>query len=1069
MKSILYTFLILCLLASCNHNNTPNSSQNTLQNKPQEPKIFDVLSPSQTNINFRNIIKENIVMNGFAYEYLYNGGGVAVGDLNGDDLPEIYFTANLTDNKLYLNKGNLKFEDITIPAGVKGGYGLHQGITLVDINEDGKLDIYICKSGVFDDINLKRNELYINQGNNEQGIPIFKETAKEYGLDLPHYSTQAAFLDYDRDGDLDMFLLNHNVKAHEVQKRMESLRFEKEPLTSDRLFQNNQGKFIDVSESSGMINNAIGFGLGVAIGDVNNDQWPDIIVGHDYTEKERLYLNQKNGTFKEVMNQATGHTSTYSMGNDLADINQDGWLDFISVDMVSEFNYDIKASMSGMNPDQFNFLVDEGFHHQYMYNTLQLNNGHPDHSNVPLFSDIAAMTGLSSTDWSWAPLFMDMDNDGDKDLFVSNGIKRDFRNVDYLLYKDKRQKKYQEELTKVSEKLKKPLTEIFIADLLSKMPVRKKDNYFYENQGNLSFSKKNNTWAPVALTASNGAAYADLDNDGDLEIVVNNTDDLSFIYKNNSVEQNLGNYLKVRLKGQKNNLFGIGSRVKLSIKDHSQTAEQYLTRGFQSAVAPELHFGLANQTKVDELLITWPDGKQQQLTNIKANQTITLEYTQAKMPKSQKKLPNRIFADLSSNLKINYKHQENDFDDFERESLLPHKMSEEGPALAVGDLDGDGLDDLFLGASKDYVAKIFLQTPNGLFKESNNQPFNPSKTSEDVDALFFDVDQDDDLDLYVVSGGNEYQNANKNLQDRLYLNDGAGNFTQLESALPMSLKVSGSVVKAHDFDQDGDLDLFVGGRQIPGKYPFAASSFLLRNDSKKDQIKFTDVTAQKAAILKNLGMVTDALWIDINQDKQKELIIVGEWMSVKVLQNSGGTFKDISQSLGLDKHVGWWFAIEAGDFDKDGDQDLVIGNLGLNCKYQASIEEPFEVYAKDFDQSGSLDIVLSYHQEGELYPLRGRSCSSQQMPFLKKKFPSYHSFASANMNTVYGKENLNKALHYQATSFASTYFENQGNGSFKAKLLPPLAQISSIRNLIPADFDQDGNLGPAHQWQYLRL
>ncbi len=1016
--------------------------------------LFDILSDSVTNINFNNTVRENAVMNGFAYEYLYNGAGVSVGDLNGDDLPDLYFAANLVDNQLYVNKGDLKFQDVTRDSGVKGTYGFYQGTTMVDINGDGKLDIYSCKSGIFKDPDKRRNELYINTGNNAAGVPVFKEEAKRYGLDLPHHSTQASFFDFDRDGDLDLFLLNHNVTAQYVQENMERLRFEKSELTSDRLFRNDEGKFIDISDEAGIINNGIGFGLGVAIGDLNNDGWPDILVGQDYTAKDRLYLNQKDGTYREVISDATGHISTFSMGNDIADFNNDGWLDFISVDMVSEDNYGMKASMSGMNPEQFTYLVENGFHHQYMYNTLQMNNGTVQGAGQPLFSDIAAFGGISNTDWSWGPLFFDMDNDGDKDLFVSNGIKRDFRNVDYTIYKNKKHQALEGKLARAPEKLRKSLYNMFVEDMLRKMPERKKDNYFFENKGDLSFSKKNKIWAPDKLTATNGAAYADLDNDGDLDIITNNMDDKAFIYRNNSVEKGLGNYIKIKLVGASNNPDGIGARVMVQTKEGRQIAEQYFSRGFQSSVDRVLHFGLGHATEIQVLTITWPDGSKQALSGLPVNELLVLDHSEAVRDSQQPEYVEKIFENITQPVGLRYKPVENEFDDFVRESLLPHKLSEDGPAMAVGDVNNDGFEDFYMGGAKGFTGKLYLQNSQGKFYDSRQVVFTNEQEYEDVDATFFDIDMDDDLDLYVVSGGNEHPPGSPYYADRVYLNE-KGSFTKAGKPFEQVVRASGSVVRPYDYDLDGDLDLFVGGRQIPGKYPYPGKSFLLRNDSKKDNIRLVNVMPEA---LKEVGMVTDATWSDIDRDGTKDLIVVGEWMPVKILKNKNGELSDFTEAAGLSEETGWWFSVESADYDRDGDMDLVAGNLGLNAKYKASKAEPFEIYTKDFDQTGTLDIVLGFHQDGKVFPLRGRSCSSNQMPFLKKKFPTYHAFAMAGLEEVYGGENMKNALHYNATNFASCYFENKGNGVFDMKILPNLAQITTVRRIISDDINKDGNL-----------
>ncbi|GAA3569131.1 VCBS repeat-containing protein [Snuella lapsa] len=1038
-------FNCLIVLLSCNKNREDITTNNQVPVLP----LFTIVNSEITNIHFNNQLTESMTMNGLFYEYFYNGGGVATGDLNGDGLSDIYFVSNLKSNKLYLNQGKLKFSDITDVSKTKGKYGFPTGVTLVDINNDGKLDIYICKSGKFNDPNKRRNELYVNQGNNAQGIPTFKEEGKKYGLDLPHLSTQATFFDYDKDGDLDMFLLNHGIMQY-PDDAIEKLMATKSQFQGERLFKNVNGFFKDVTEQSGIINNLLGYGLGVAIGDLNNDGWPDILVGHDYSEKDHLYINLKNGTFKEVIKEITNHGSNFSMGNDIADFNNDGLLDFISLDMMSEHNYDIKTSMSGMNPERFYKHVDLGLHHQYMYNALQINNG--NHDGLPRFSDIAQLTGVSSTDWSWGPLFLDMDNDGLKDLFVSNGIKGDFRNNDFINYRKERQK----QIIELKKQGKNFDQKAYVKDILAHMPKRKKENYFYRNNGDLTFSKLELNPEDKKLTSSNGAAYADLDNDGDLDIIVNNADDLAFIYKNNSTEQSKSNYLKVRLKGSKENTHGIGARVNVTTKDNTQTVEQYLTRGFQSSVSEVLHFGLGQNKTIDELKITWPDSKVQIITNIKANQLITLDHKEAKnninhqVPKYKP-----LFTDATLHYNINYKHVENDYNDFNKESLLPHKMSNFGPALAVGDINNDGVDDFFIGGAKGFSGALHVQTKNQTFQKVNSNAWITDKNSEDIGATFFDADNDGDLDLYVVSGGNEFEINDAELQDRLYLNDGLGNFTKTSRALPKML-TSGSVVKPCDYDNDGDLDLFVGGRLIPGKYPFPAKSYILKNETKDGKVTFEDVTDSLAPEFNNLGMITDAEWVDLTGDNKMDLVVVGEWTPILIFKNEANGFTNQTQNFGLDNLTGWWYGIASADMDNDGDMDIIVGNLGKNYKYKASSEAPFGVHTTDFDNNGSLDIVLSYYDLGKNYPLRGRSCSSAQMPFIKKKFPTYSDFGQATLKDVYG-DVLEESLSYTANSFATTYLENLGDGAFQATELPNQAQFSSVNDILLKDIDNDGN------------
>ncbi len=1029
--------LAVILLAACRQNSTSQQG-GTVDSQP----LFTSLPASQTGVVFQNEIPENSRMNSMVYEYFYNGGGVATGDINNDGLPDLYFVANLKDNKLYLNQGNFTFEDITEKAGVQGSFGWSTGVTMADVNADGWLDIYVCKSGKGKPED-RENELFLNRGDG-----TFEEAAAKFGLNFPGYSTQAAFFDYDRDGDLDCFLLNHNVTPVNTNNP-EIFKAKNEEWVGDKLFRNDAGKFTDVSRSAGLLGNPLGFGLGVSIGDLNNDGWPDIYVGNDYIEQDYLYLNNGDGTFIERGKQATGHTSNFSMGTDIADFNNDGWADLISLDMVAEDNYGIKTSMSGMNPAAFNHAVAHGFHYQYMFNALQLNNGFASQNadgQLVKFSEMAHLAGVSNTDWSWAPLLADFDNDGWKDLFVTNGLKRDFRNNDFRKHKLERlaaAKKNSEDMAKVVE------------ELVAQTPQRKTANYLFRNNGDLTFSKKTTEWGIGETSFSNGAAYADLDADGDLDLVVNNIDSPAFILQNNCRQR----YLQFELRGMPGNTFGIGAKVILHSENGTQVAENYPTRGYQSAVEPMLHFGLGNANEVEQVDVIWPDGRSQFLENVSANKRLTLNYADAKPihREAAANTPAALFQDITSAVGINHRHVENDFDDFARESLLPHKMSEFGPALAVGDVNADGLEDFFIGGAKGHAGELYFQQTDGSFQPSAFPIWQKEKDYEDVAATFFDADNDGDLDLYVVSGGNEMEPESPLLQDRLYLNDSKKQFVTNGRLLP-KMPASGSCVKPFDFDNDGDLDLFVGGRQVPGKYPFPASSFLLKNDGGM----FEDVTVELAPALAQPGMVTDALWTDFDGDGQTDLIVVGEWMPLRFFKNQDGSLQPATPSIlqspnpSILKTEGWWSSIASTDFDSDGDTDYLVGNLGLNYKYRASAEAPFEVYCHDFDENGSLDIVLGYHNQGGLYPLRGRECSSGQMPFLKEKYPDYHSFGSASLVEMYGEAKLAAALHLQAHQFASVYLENLGGGKFNLRPLPNRAQLSSVNGILPGDWNGDG-------------
>ncbi len=1014
---LLIVFLSM-LIFSCKK----DSNKETLQ-KDANTTLFTEIQAHKSSINFINEIPESSAMNSMVYEYFYNGGGVAVGDINNDGLADMYFTSNLKDNKLYLNKGDFKFEDITNKANVKGSFGWTTGVTMVDINADGWLDIYVCKSGKGKAKN-RQNQLFVNNKNG-----TFTESAAHYGLNFSGYSTQASFFDFDKDGDLDMFLLNHNVSPINTNNP-EDFKNKEDEFVGDKLYRNDNGKFVDISKQAGIIGNPLGFGLGVSVGDLNQDGWPDIYVANDYIEHDYLYYNNGDGTFTESLKSSVKHIPNFSMGTDIADFNNDGLLDIMSLDMVAEDNYGIKTSMSGMNPDIFNHAVNNGFHYQYMFNALQMNNGNQN------FSEIAQLSGVSNTDWSWSPLFADFDNDGFKDLFISNGLKRDFRNNDFRNHKLKRL----EEAQKNNEKMA-----AVIEELVKQTPQRKTLNYFFKNNGDLTFDKTSSDWGITKSTFSNGAAYADLDNDGDLDLVVNNIDESATILKNNSNK----NYLQFQFKGNSKNPFGIGVRIEAKTKNGSQFIENYPTRGYQSAVEPVLHLGLNQLKSVESITIIWPDGKFQIIENIKANQKLTINYSDAKtIDKTNKKPSTTLFTDVTKSSKIEHKHIENNHNDFINESLLPHKMSQFGPASAVGDINNDGLDDFYIGGSQGYSGTLYIQNKDETFSVSNTKTWQIDKNQEDVNAHFFDADNDGDLDLYVVSGGNEWKANSSMYQDRLYINTN-GSFKKDNSKLP-KMTSSGSCVKPFDFDNDGDLDLFIGSRLKAQTYPFADISYLLENDKGK----FRNVEKLKAPKLSNIGLVTDAIWTDFDNDNQTDLIVVGEWMEISFFKNENGKF--ILQENILPNSSGWWNSIKGADFDNDGDTDYVVGNLGLNYKYKASVKEPFEVFSTDFDDNGTNDIVLGYYNNQDLFPLRGRECSSNQMPFIKKKFPTYNDFGSAKLIDVYGKEKLEEALHLKANNFASVYLENLGNGQFNTIQLPNQAQLSSINDILINDYNNDG-------------
>lgn len=991
-------------------------------------KIFKTLKATETGIAFNNTLTENDSLNYFTYSYLYMGGGVAAGDVNNDGLVDIYFTGNQVSNKLYLNKGNLKFEDITDNAGVGGDDRWYTGVTMADVNADGFLDIYCTVSGKF---SPKNNQLFLNNGDG-----TFTEKAKEYGLDDAGSGVQSTFFDYDKDGDLDLYIANYpptkfNSPTFVYAFNMKNVKDEQ----TDRLFRNDGAKFTDVTDEAGL--RSFGLSLSATIGDVNNDSWPDIYVSNDFNSPDFMYLNNQDGTFKEVIKDATSHTAFYGMGVDIADFNNDGNLDIFQVDMDAKTNRRKKANMASMNPGLFKDIKDAGFQYQYMHNCLQLNSGFFT-DGMPHFSNISRITGTSSTDWSWGPLFADFDNDGLKDLFISNGTRREINNNDYF-----------NKVEKIA------VSNDSLLEMSLNIPSEKIDNFIFKNKGNLDFERANKEWGIEFKGFSNGVVYADFDNDGDLEIITNNIDDDASFFENTSSETN--SFIKVKFEGIQKNIFGLGNRVYVSTGEDIQMQELTLTRGFQSSVAPELHFGIGTAENIDKIKIVWPDGKFQELNDVKPNQTLTIKHSEANLSLEESTKSLALFTtDKSSTIFPVNKHQENDFDDFETQVLLPHKMSSFGPTISVADINNDGKEDYFVGGSSTFEASIFIQGLNG-FEKQITDAFKSDILKEDSGSLFFDADNDGDKDLYVSSGGYEFSSTSENLQDRLYINDGKGNFKKSIKALPKMITSSSRVYNA-DFDKDGKQDVFVLGRQTPGNYPLPTTSYLLKNNSTKTNVVFENFSEAYSKVFENLGMATSAVITDFNNDTWPDIIVVGEWMPIKVFQNTKTGFKDVSKELGLDlDSTGWWWSISQGDFDGDGDIDYVLGNNGLNYKYKATEDETFDIFINDFDNDNKKDIVLSYYNDGKQYPLRGRECSSQQIPGIKQKFKDYESFSTATLEDVYTEESLKSSIHYQVKSFASVYMENK-DGKFILHQLPEEAQLSSINEILVDDYDKDGFL-----------
>ena len=993
--------------------------------------LFEDMYSDHTNIQFRNRIPEDELTNSFVYEYVYNGGGVAVGDINNDGLDDIYFTANLEGNELYLNLGNLEFKNITDHAKVKGKRGWTTGTNMVDINNDGLLDIYVCKSGPYEKASLLENELYVNKGPDKDGIPVFEEAAKLYGLNDTSYSIQSAFFDFDCDGDLDMYLMNHNPQSLGMG---DTDTFS--PL-GDKFYVNENGKFIDKTKEVGIYSNAISYGLGIGISDLNMDGWPDIYISNDYDERDYMYINQKNGTFKEVIKEATNHIANFSMGNDIADFDNDGFMDIMTLDMVSEDNYGMKTSMASMNPEKFNRNIEAGRHYQYMYNVFHKHSGHIDTTAVPFFSDVAQLTGVSNTDWSWAPLLADFDNDGLKDIFISNGIKKDFRNKDFFIGMKAFMRDNLDALTDPKK----------INSLIDKTPNRPHKNYFYKNNGGITFSNMSDKWIENPKeTYSNGAAYADFDNDGDLDIVINNVDDKAQIWRNNSKSSDF-NFVQLKFDGPAKNKMGIGVKTILYTSQGKQVFENFNVRGYQSSIPPKIHIGLEKETKIDSLLVYWPNGNVQKITQLEVNRQTTIFYDKsAPLTKSFEESKKLFYANTILKGVV---HQENDFDDYEKQVLLPHKMSQFGPAIAIGDINSDGRDDLYFGQSSGTSPSIYIQNIKGAFERY--QTFDEDAIFEDIDAVFFDFDNDKDLDLFVTSGGNEFVPNSPNYADRLYENRN-GKFIRRSDILPSKMYGSSSRIKVADYDQNGFVDIFVGGRHLPHNYPAPANSYILSNNNGV----FTDITKKNAPGLLEAGLVTDASWTDYDTDGDLDLLIVGEWMAPVFYKNTNGSFEKVI-SKALDSLSGWYFAVESIDIDNDGDDDYILGNLGENYKFKASVSEPFEVYYGDFDRNGSEDLVLGYYNFGELYPVRGRECSSQQMPSIRKITPTYDEFGKSSLADIYGRDNLESSLHLQANNFKSGILKNNGGGDFEFLALPQIAQISSINSILFDDLNGDGS------------
>lgn len=1010
-------------------------------NNPEGPRnhesdhLFSLLPASKTHINFSNTLTEGLNTNVLMYEYFYNGGGVAIGDLNGDGLQDIYFTANMTDNKLYVNKGHMQFEDVTTAADVAGRSGPWKtGVTMADVNGDGKLDIYVCYSGKIGPEKRKK-QLFINQGNDKNGIPHFVDMAEQYGIAGPSFSTSAYFFDYDRDGDLDMLLVNHNPQriSNLDQETINVLTSKIDTERGVCLLRNDNGHFHDITKQSGIYNSALSYGLSAGIADVNGDGWPDIYISNDYNMPDRLYINNDNGTFTDKLRQSVGHTSFYSMGNDVADINNDGRPDIFTLDMLPEDNQRQKLLFPADNYESFNLNLKVGYYYQYMRNMLHVNNGNGT------FSEMGQLAGISNTDWSWAPLFADYDNDGWKDLFVSNGYTRDYTNMDFLKF--------------MGDNLRdKKVMRQDLLNIVQKMPSSKVKSYFFKNNGDLTFSNTSALWGIEQPSNSNGAAYADLDNDGDLDLVVNNVNQIAFIYENKASKHNNNHYLQLKLNGKGMNTGGIGAKIILYANGIKQYQEQMPSRGFQSSVSPVIHFGLGKARQVDSLSIVWPLGLKQTLRHVKADQQLILNEVDAaeKQPKENQKLS--VFTQVKS--PVAYRQQSNTTNDFKRQPLMFNPISFSGPCMVKGDVNGDGLEDIYIGGADGKAGMLYQQQNNHQFLLKPQLVFETDKKSNDVAALFFDANGDGKVDLYVCSGGyGDFLSDDPLLQDRLYINDGKGNFTKSVNSLPRMLS-SKSCVKMADINGDAYPDLFVGGRVIPGRYPETPQSYILINDGKGH---FTDKTQQYNAKLQHAGMVTDAAWVDMNGDKKPDLVIVGEWMPVTILINNNGKLVNQTSKY-LDKnYTGWWNCITAGDFNHDGHPDLVIGNLGLNTQCKASDSEPAEMYYKDFDNNGSVDPILCFYIQHKTYPFVTRDELLDQISMMRTRFPDYKSYADATIKDIFTTEEMKGSNILKTNDLQTALFESDAQGRLHKTSLPLEAQFSPVYTATTLDYDHDGN------------